>query len=181
MFDFNSLMRAVPDSDALVVPILGDAGLAPGFHITEVSRATLDSVDCGGRRTTRQEVRVQLLAGTGRALTARRFRQILGLTVDALPGIGALDVVFEAAPNGGAAALWTLTAVRAMAGGLHLDLAPRAPVCRPRLEDPDCCAPKVVERSAKASGVGADGGRPEARAYPCCGGAPTASTGCCPA
>ncbi|MEM9811880.1 MAG: DUF6428 family protein [Pseudomonadota bacterium] len=140
--NFNALTDALPEADTRLIPSLAGTALPPGYHLTEVTRADLASIDCGGVQSKRQEVRIQLMEGTGAPLTAARVRRIFGQAVEALGDIGTLDVVVEAAPAGRAAALWRPIGVVAAEEGLRLELAPIAPACRPATRTGGCCGPR---------------------------------------
>lgn len=75
----GDLYAALPDSDLPLVVQLPDGPMGAAFHVTEIKRATISSLDCARGTHAWQEILVQLLDGdTGPALSARKLRGILG-------------------------------------------------------------------------------------------------------
>ena len=104
--------------------------LAPGFHLTEARTLKVSAVDCGGERTARTEVELELMAGSGRPLTPARLASILRLAN--APDDAPLFVQV-AGPTG------ALSRHRAALGGTILRLAPIGPTC-PAAARLSCCA-----------------------------------------
>ncbi|MGR3541522.1 MAG: DUF6428 family protein [Hasllibacter sp.] len=121
-------LEAAPDAP-LVVEGPGIA-LAPGFHLTEVRALRIEAIDCGGARTARTEVEVELMEGGGRPLTVRRLAAILRL------GEAPQDAPLFVQVAGSTGAL---SRHRAALDGAVLRLMPIGPTC-PAASRLSCCA-----------------------------------------
>ena len=118
--------------DAPVVVDAGGTRLGAGFHLTEIARARIDSLDCGGRRLTYTEAAIQMLdSGTGRPMSAGTLTGILAKATAALPDLADLPLSIDANTGNAGLRRYHLAAVAPVDGAALLTLAPAQAQCRP--------------------------------------------------
>ncbi|MEL6167287.1 MAG: DUF6428 family protein [Pseudomonadota bacterium] len=133
----KSLRRALDPSDgAANLRVLADGtALSEGFHVTEISVADIQSLDCGGRRLAWKESTIQVLdSGTGRPMTIATLRTILEKAEATLPGLTNLPLAIDADPNGAGLRRYSVAGVEAGPDGVTVALISRSAVCKPVVE-----------------------------------------------
>lgn len=136
-FTVKALTAALAQAEAsAVLRIEAEAmPLAPGFHVTEVGRVRVDSLDCGGRRLSYDEAMIQMLdSGTGRPMRVGTLLGILNRTLGALPEVAEAPLGVEANPGMAGLRRFDLVGVDVAEGTVSLTLTARQAVCRPILE-----------------------------------------------
>lgn len=143
--------------------------IRPGYHVTELKAARIDSIDCGGRVAAFRETVVQLLDGRRDAqevhMTAGRFLAIADRSRAALPGLADAPLIFEYGPGNRPALRLAIARIERTEAALRVHLSALHAACRPALE----------ARTAAAAGEAPT-------ADPCCGvpGAlPAGAAACC--
>ncbi len=126
------------------------------FHVTEIKRVSVESLDCGGGSRAWQELVIQLWSPRGddtpQAMTAGKFAKILA-KADALPLLDGEHVRFEYAPLGQPAVQYTLSGLSATGETLEVELTPPHVACKPIerrqmselsvIGESSCCAPST--------------------------------------
>lgn len=136
--------------------LLNGKQLVPNdFHVTEVKRVTVASLDCGGGSSTWQELVVQLWSpkdDDGQdAMTAEKFLGILA-KADASGPLDGAALRFEYGGPGEPAVQYHLSKVESEDETLDVHLTPPRVACKPlelarvdraALSDGTCCAPNT--------------------------------------
>lgn len=122
----------------------GGRELLAGFHITEVKRQRIESIDCAARLDGWTETVIQLLDIDGSPedrMLASKFHGILAKSGVAL---GGSPVIVEVGRPGEAMQLYDLVGIVEEGEWLRLDVSPRQAVCKPTIKMLDiqslsCC------------------------------------------
>ena len=81
---------------APLIFVTEDGPINAGYHVTEVKLASVQSLDCGARRSSWNEVVIQLLDGSGQDfMTAGKFTGILKKATTKLEGLDDAALKFE--------------------------------------------------------------------------------------
>lgn len=138
---------------------VGAQQLVPNdFHVTEIKKVSIESLDCGGGASSWKELVIQLWSprgdDTSQPMTAEKFSEILA-KADALPLLDGEHVRFEYAPLGQPAVQYALNGLRATGAALEVELTPPQVACKPIergqiselsvVGEPVCCAPSVSD------------------------------------
>lgn len=136
---------------------VGGQQLVPNdFHVTEIKKVSIESLDCGGGASAWQELVIQLWSPRGddtpQAMTAEKFVKIM-TKADALPLLDGEHIRFEYAPLGQPAVQYTLSGVSATSDSLEVELTPPHVACKPIergqlselsvIGESSCCAPNT--------------------------------------
>lgn len=141
--DLSEALRTSPGEAPLRLIAEGRA-LEPGFHVTEVSKANIDSIDCCGRRLAWSEAAIQILdSGTGQPMRIATLRGILSKAEATLGGLGGLPIMVDADPGGVGLRRYGIAAIDPAPGEVTVSLAPQHAVCKPaagatQVGSPDC-------------------------------------------
>ena len=82
--------------DAPLIFVTENGPINAGYHVTEVKLASVQSLDCGARRSSWNEVVIQLLDGSGQDfMTAGKFTGILKKATSKLEGLDHAALKFE--------------------------------------------------------------------------------------
>lgn len=131
------------------------------FHVTEVKKVSVESLDCGGGASAWQELVIQLWSPRGdntpEAMTAEKFSQIL-TKAGALHLLGGERVRFEYGSSGMPAVQYELGSLSEVGNTLDIDLIPPHVACKPAerhqldglsvVQDAGCCAPSASPAKA---------------------------------
>lgn len=132
--DLSAALETCPSAVALRVLVDGQS-LEPGFHVTEVSKAEVKSLDCGGRQLAWSEAAIQVLdSGTGRPMTIGTLRGILTKAQGALEGLAGLPLMVDADPGGVGIRRYTIAAIQPEADTVTVSLTPQYATCKPVVE-----------------------------------------------
>ena len=141
---------------------VGGKKLVPNdFHVTEIKKVSVESLDCGGGASAWEELVIQLWSPRGddapEPMTVEKFSKIL-TKADALPLLDGEHVRFEYAPVGQPAIQYTLSGLTTSADALEVELTAPYVACKPIergqltelsvIREAACCAPSTS--SAKA-------------------------------
>jgi len=155
-------LRANPDLP--VVFTQNERAISPGYHITEVKTAVVDSLDCGQGTDQWQELVIQLLDGNaGSSNTYMQSATMAGIMNQALNNTQVDDsthLYFEFAPDNASLQKSTVRAIETANNTITIELAITSAQCKPF---------QRALASGKAS-TGASG---------CCGSAPKSDKACC--
>lgn len=155
------LLRLEASSEKALRFLLNGKQLIPNnFHVTEVKRVNVASLDCGGGSSTWQELVVQLWSPKGNdsqdAMTAGKFLGILA-KVDASGPLDGNALRFEYGGPGEPAVQYHLSEIERKGATLDVHLMPPQAACKPRARRPlelarldrtsdgTCCVPNVGE------------------------------------
>ena len=104
------------------------------FHVTEIKKVSIDSLDCGGGASAWEELVIQLWSPRGddtpAPMTVEKFSSILA-KADALPLLDGEHVRFEYAPVGQPAIQYTLRGLGAEGDALEIQLTAPYVACKP--------------------------------------------------
>ena len=104
------------------------------FHVTEIKKVSIESLDCGGGASAWEELVIQLWSPRGddapEPMTVEKFSSILA-KADALPLLDGEHVRFEFAPLGQPAVQYTLSGLIATGEALEVELTPPYAACKP--------------------------------------------------
>lgn len=135
--------------------MLNDTQLVPNdFHVTEVKRVTVESLDCGGGASAWQELMIQPWSpggdGAQTAMTAAKFLSILA-KAEALDLLDGNPLRFEYGDTGKPAVQYHFDQIASEGETLDIHLAPPHVACKPHerahvsessvVQDQACCAP----------------------------------------
>jgi hypothetical protein len=125
---------------------------APGYHVTEVKKAALASLDCGANPEAWSETVIQLwdVDGDGSRMTVGKFLAIVGKVQREVGLDSGSALVFEVGDETAAMRLYGGTSVRLAGESVIVELTPRRASCKPRdrwlqsepAERAACCGPR---------------------------------------
>lgn len=127
------------------------------FHVTEIKKVSVESLDCGGGASAWEELVIQLWSPRGddtpQAMTAEKFSKILE-KADALALLDGEHVRFEYAPLGQPAVQYALSGLVAAGNTLEVELIAPHVACKPIergqmselsvIGESSCCAPSTT-------------------------------------
>ncbi|MFG5381414.1 DUF6428 family protein [Yoonia sp. R2-816] len=125
-----------------------DAGdIGAGYHVTELKHLSVNSIDCGGRRSNWEEAQLQLLDGShGTHMSAGKFASIARRSVAVIDGLGTVPISVEYAPQNQGLRRYLIDRLQADDNGLRVVLVEDGAVCKPRQEM--SCAPPTTQKAA---------------------------------
>ena len=104
------------------------------FHVTEIKKVSIESLDCGGGASAWEELVIQLWSPRGddtpASMTVEKFSGILS-KAGALPLLDGEHVRFEYAPVGQPAIQYALSGLNASADALEVELTLPYVACKP--------------------------------------------------
>lgn len=127
------------------------------FHVTEVKKVSIESLDCGGGASAWHELVIQLWSpredNTAAPMTAEKFSGILAKAA-ALPLLDGEFVRFEYAPVGQPAVQYALGGLSSAGEALNIELVAPQVACKPQQRRElselsvtgasTCCAPSLA-------------------------------------
>lgn len=153
------LAALAPHDDKALVIRYGDRTIRPGYHVTEVKAGSFVTIDCGGNPDTWRETILQVEDlgpdGAQEFMSVGRFRTILDKVAAQIGLDRDARLTLEVGPPETAMQVFDIDSLRIDSDRMHLSLAARPAICKPR-----------HRQSIEAQGAG------------CCDGAPK-RTGCC--
>ena len=153
------LGRVAPDQPLIFATDAGDIG--QGYHVTELKHLTINSIDCGGRRSSWTEAQLQLLDGDyGAHMHVGKFISIARHSIASVEGLDDAPLSVEYAPRNQGLHRYRIGAMAPGRDGVRVTLVQDAAVCKPAMAAPcpigrrsgtdtkkmacaktDCCAP----------------------------------------
>ena len=132
------------------------------FHVTEIKKVSVKSLDCGGGASAWEELVIQLWSPRGddapAPMTAEKFSNILA-KADALPLLDGEHVRFEYAPLRQPAVQYALGGLSATGDALEVELIAPYVACKPIgrgqmselsvIGEAACCAPRPSVSTVK--------------------------------
>lgn len=137
------------DPDLPVVFRTAEADIMPGYHLTELMHADIISIDCGGRKSSRREVRMQLLDGHGgNHMRSGKLASILARSLSAIQSLGGVPVSVEFAPKNAGLSIFAIDRVE-FGSSVIVTLTEAQATCRPAVEmaaagQAQCCGPSAT-------------------------------------
>lgn len=130
-----SALEGMP-GDAPVLFETETGPVARGYHVTELKRAAITSIDCGGRVASWDEAALQLLDGpqdseVGAHMAAGKLCAILRRCLAGVPGLGAAPLSVEFAPGNVGLRLYEPGLPEHVDGEVRLRLTERRALCKP--------------------------------------------------
>jgi len=113
------------------------SAINPGYHVTEVKHAAINSVDCGRSSKAEQwdEITVQLLDGSAKSkeghMSASKFSAIIGAALKSLPADTAPYLFFEFAPDNGPIRKLSIESIEFADNEVAVSLGSEQAVCKP--------------------------------------------------
>ena len=153
-------LKAAP-AKALRFTVAGQQLVPNDFHVTEIKKVSIDSLDCGGGASAWEELVIQLWSPRGddtpAPMTVEKFSSILA-KADALPLLDGKHVRFEYAPVGQPAIQYTLNGIDTEGDALEVQLIAPYVACKPIergqmselsvIGEAACCAPSASPAKA---------------------------------
>ena len=149
--DFIAALSAT-DADAPLIFATEAGAIAGGYHVTEYKLARVDSIDCGGKRSSFEEAYLQLLDGTGGArMSVGKFLDIAVKSRDAVEGLGEKPLKVEFAHGNAGKSIYELGEPESGPHGVGVALGGEAAVCKPAQlavsASGSCCGPSASRTS----------------------------------
>lgn len=135
----------------------GGRELLAGFHITEVKRQRVESIDCGSRHDGWAETVIQLLDIDGQPEDRMSASKFHGILLKAGVALGKGPIIVEVGRPGEAMQLYDLADVIEEPERVRLDVNPRQAVCKPAFTMLDiqaasrCCSGQAAAGSSCCS------------------------------
>lgn len=139
-------------SDAGLIFESSSGPVGNGYHVTELKRMNITSIDCGGRVADWTEAALQLLDGAGtEPMRVGKFLAIVRQSAVALPGLAEAPLHVEFAPENRGMRLHDLAPPRASGDHVVIGLSEIRATCKPAQEamavvaaqsaGSNCCGP----------------------------------------
>ncbi len=157
---FTAQFEAAP-AKSLRFTVDGQQLVPNDFHVTEIKKVSIESLDCGGGASAWEELVIQLWSPRGddtpEPMTVGKFASILA-KADALPLLDGEHVRFEYAPVGQPAVQYALSRINAEGDALEVELIAPYVACKPIergqmselsvIGEAACCAPSTSQAKA---------------------------------
>lgn len=134
----SDLTAAIESESDLALKFYFDGSpINPGYHVTEVRHATINSIDCGKNSKTEQweEITVQLLDGLPNSeqghMPASKFQAIVVAAMKSLPADRSSYLFFEFAPNNGPIRKLSIESIEQTNSEIAVSLGSERAVCKP--------------------------------------------------
>lgn len=144
-------LGSMPEAAPLVI-FAPSGPIGAGYHLTELKRARIDSVDCGGRISRWDEAVLQAFDVTGEVhIKLGKALAILTRAAHALPGVADLPLAIEFGPGNASLQRFDIADLALVAGQAHLTLRAQTATCKV-ISAPTPLAPMGVPEPRAASG-----------------------------
>ena len=134
--------------DAPLIFVSENGPINAGYHVTEVKLASVQSLDCGARRSSWNEVVIQLLDGSGQDyMTVGKFTGILKKATSKLEGLDHAALKFEFSNDNKGLRILEPGHPVAAGSAVSLPLGDINAACKPMVEaalmrdSASCCGP----------------------------------------
>ena len=164
--DLTALINRKPELDLKFY--VDDKAINPGYHVTEVRHATINSKDCGKNSAIEQwdEITVQLLDGSPSSgkghMSGSKFAGIIGSAPGTLSTTTASHLYFEYAPDNGPVRKLSVESFEQSDTELSVTLGSERAVCKPFQRVKDAL-------TINASSEGCCSGATGSESSSCCG------------
>lgn len=145
--EFIDQLQAQPQG-ATAIFTTPDGEIGRGYHLTEIKRAAIEALDCGGRTDRWTEVVLQLLDGdVGRPMTVGTLKGILERGRHTLEGLDGARLQVEFAHANQGLSRHTIAGIASDPGQTTIALQPERAACKPIAEvlagagAERCCTP----------------------------------------
>lgn len=126
-------------ADTPVIIATDHAKLGPGYHLTELKLAQINSIDCGGNLNSWVETQMQLLDGAdGTPLTAGKIAAILRRSAQIIDGLSDAPLWVETAPRNQGLSRYRIGSVHDSGQALEIALTHDQAQCKPAVSL-GCC------------------------------------------
>lgn len=146
------------DPDLPLVFTTNDGEIGGGYHVTELKRAQIQSVDCGGRLSDWIETNLQLLDGTDRDhMKVGKFINIANRSISAVDGLSEGPLSFEYSPSNIGLRRYHASQIIVNSDQITLFLSEDNAQCKPFSENlvendgSNCCNPSPKSASCCAN------------------------------
>ncbi|MEL6792673.1 MAG: DUF6428 family protein [Pseudomonadota bacterium] len=120
------------DSAAPVLISADGAPIGDGYHITELKRADVTSIDCGGRISSWREAELQIFDGAGGgAMPAGKMAGIIRKSVAAVEGLGGAPLRVEFGAENRGLRRYSLSELTIDSGVVEIALISDRAACKP--------------------------------------------------
>ncbi|MGD1882835.1 MAG: DUF6428 family protein [Paracoccaceae bacterium] len=151
------------DPDLPLVFRTADGDIGAGYHVTELRHLNCKGIDCGGRISSWDEARLQLLDGNGtNHMRVGKFSAIVKQSIAALPELAKADLLIEFGHNNNGLALMSIKKPMVHADALVAPLNNAQAFCKPARErqlagaEPTICCGSVQTAKRQKSCCVAD-------------------------
>ncbi|KCV82192.1 hypothetical protein ATO10_07377 [Actibacterium atlanticum] len=132
-------------ADTPVIFATDSARIGPGYHVTELKLAQINSIDCGGNLNTWVETQLQLLDGAdGAYLQAGKVASILRRSAQTIAGLSDAPLWVEMAPRNQGLSRYRIGAVQDTGGAFKVTLTHDQAQCKPAVSL-GCCGTQAME------------------------------------
>lgn len=169
--DLTALIAKKPELDLKFY--FDEIAINPGYHVTEVRHATINSRDCGKNSGTEQwdEIIVQLLDGSPTStqghMSGSKFLGIIGSALSSLSTDTAAHLYFEFAPGNGPIRKLSIDSFERHDSELSVSLGSERAVCKPFQRAKDALA--INGGNTQPSSGGCCSGTASSESSSCCG------------
>ena len=144
---------------------LGDETINPGYHVTEIKHAVINSMDCGQGTDQWDEIIVQLLDGSalfkGEHMSCAKFTGIVSTAIESLTVDENTQTYIEFAPNNGALGKLVIDSIEQSENKVVVHLSNPTAMCKPyqramaaqatrNQSEPPCCEAGKPTRQSTA-------------------------------
>jgi len=171
--DLKELMAALRSNRGAELKfVMGESIINPGYHVTEIRHATINSIDCGKSSSVEQwdEITIQLLDGSptsnGEHMQASKFNSIFQKAIELLGADSSPVLFFEFSPNNGPIRKLSIESINQSDNAISVILGSEKAVCKPFQRS----------KAAQAAALSIGGKHNPA---PAGGGCCSSSVGCC--
>lgn len=134
----NDLTSAVCEKADLPLKFYFDGtAINPGYHVTEIRHAAINSIDCGRDSDTEKwnEITIQLLDGSANStqghMQGSKFAAIVGSALKSLPTDRASHLFFEFSPDNGPIRKLSIDSIKHTNNEIAVSLGSEQAVCKP--------------------------------------------------
>lgn len=142
----NEMTGATADLPLVFRTDASDIG--PGYHVTELKHLSVNSIDCGGRRSSWYEAQLQLLDGRhGTHMSVGKFASIAHRSAAAIDGLATIPLSVEYAPRNQGLRRYLIEGLKAEPDSVRVFLVEDGAVCKPQ-RDMACRSPAAAKKAA---------------------------------
>ena len=133
IYELKAVLVANPESP--LVFSLGEQTIHPGYHVTEIKHAAINSLDCGNGKDQWDEIVVQLLDGNpnfkGGHMNCAKFVEIVSKAVESTPYDESTLTFIEFSPDNSGLRKLAISAIEPREDRVVIWLSNPPAVCKP--------------------------------------------------